>query len=350
MLRTASGEAPNRVWATHFYDENTGRLDRRITDRETLDPSRISETSYAHDTAGNITSITDTQSPARVDRQCFAYDPMGRLAHAWTAKSPGCPRSSAAQGAGPNRTDVSPSIDGAGYWHSYEFDTIGNRTGMVVHDPADPALDDTYTYTHGVPSEGPLQPATLQPHTLTKVDATVRGPGSTVTSSSTYAYDPSGNTTQRVIGGDTQALTWDRRNKLMSADTDDDGTADVTYLYDASGNRLLEADATTRTLYLGESEIVVDTAGRPVEARRYYSHPGAPTTLRTTGGRTSGHTLTVQLTDHHNTPTVSVALTGGQPVTRRMFDPYGTPAAPSPPPGPTAAPTSASASTTGPRA
>ncbi|MEU7342471.1 polymorphic toxin-type HINT domain-containing protein [Streptomyces bacillaris] len=325
VLRTASGEAPNRVWATHFYDENTGRLDRRITDRETLDPSRISETSYAHDTVGNITSITDTQSPARVDRQCFAYDPMGRLAHAWTAKSPGCPRSSTAQGAGPNRTDVSPSIDGAGYWHSYEFDTIGNRTGMVVHDPADPALDDTYVYTHGVPSEGPLQPATLQPHTLTKVDATVRGPGSTVTSSSTYAYDPSGNTTQRVIGGDTQALTWDRRNKLMSADTDDDGTADVTYLYDASGNRLLEADATTRTLYLGESEIVVDTAGRPVEARRYYSHPGAPTTLRTTGGRTSGHTLTVQLTDHHNTPTASVALTGGQPVTRRMFDPYGNP-------------------------
>lgn len=325
VLRTGSGEAPNRVWATHFYDESTGRVDKTVTDRETLSPSRISERAYTHDTVGNITSITDTQTSARVDRQCFAHDPMGRLAHAWTAKSPGCPRSSTAQGAGPNRTDVSPSIDGAGYWHSYEFDTIGNRTGMVEHDLTDPALDDTSTYTHGKPSGGPLPPGTLQPHTLTKVDETVRTPGSTVTSSSTYSFDLSGNTEQRVIGGDTQTLAWDRRNKLTSADTDNDGTADVTYLYDASGNRLLEADASTRTLYLGESEIVVDTAGRPVEARRYYTHPGAPTTLRTTGGKASGHKLAVQLTDHHNTPTATVALTVGQPVTRRMFDPYGNP-------------------------
>ncbi|MCH0541411.1 hypothetical protein I3F58_17955 [Streptomyces sp. MUM 203J] len=326
VLRTASGEAPNRVWATHFYDENTGRRQQSLTDRETLNPSRVSALSYAYDTIGNITSITDQQSAARVDRQCFAYDPMGRLAHAWTAKTAGCPRSSAAQGAGPNRADVSPSVDGAGYWHSYEFDTIGNRTGMKVHDLTEPALDDEYTYTYGkAPTGGPLPTGTQQPHTLTKADATVRTPGQTVTTQSTYAYDASGNTTQRVLDGDTQTLNWDRRNKLSSVDTDDNGKPDVTYLYDASGNRLVEDDGSRRTLYLGEAEIVVDTSGRAVEARRYYTHPGAPTTVRTTAGKPTGHKLTVLLTDHHNTAETAIDLTAGQPVTRRKYDPYGNP-------------------------
>ncbi|WP_236242795.1 polymorphic toxin-type HINT domain-containing protein [Streptomyces sp. CC228A] len=325
VLRTASGEAPNRVWSTSVYDQDTGRLVKSTTDRETLNPSRLSTLAYAYDTVGNITSVTDTQSATRVDRQCFAYDPMGRLAHAWTAKTPGCPRSSAAQDAGPDRADVSPSVDGAGYWHSYAFDAIGNRTGMKVHDLTDEALDDEYAYTYGSTPSGPLPAGTHQPHTLARVDATVRTPGQTVTSQSTYAYDASGNTTERVIGGDTQSLSWDRRNKLTSADTDDDGTPDVTYLYDASGNRLVEDDGTTRTLYLGEVEIVVTTAGTPVDARRYYTHPGAPTTVRSTGGKATGHKLTLVLTDHHNTGETAVDLAAGQAVTRRKFDPYGNP-------------------------
>ncbi|WP_187645593.1 polymorphic toxin-type HINT domain-containing protein [Streptomyces sp. TRM49041] len=323
VLRTASGEAPRRVWTTNFYDENTGRNTQSITDRETANPNRISALTYAYDTVGNITSITDTESPTRIDRQCFAYDPMGRLAHAWTAKTAGCPRTSTAPGSGPDRTDVSPSIDGAGYWHSYEFDAIGNRTRMTVHDLTDSALDDVHDYTYGKVLEGPSQ--TAQPHTLAKVDSTVRTPGSTVTAQSTYAYDSSGNTTQRVIDGDTQTLNWDRRNKLTSVDTDNDGTPDVKYLYDASGNRLIEDNGTTRTLFLGEAEIVVNTAGQALDARRYYTSPGAPTTVRTTGGKTTGHKLTVLLSDHHNTATNAVEQTAGQAILRRKYDPYGNP-------------------------
>ncbi|MEU2181883.1 hypothetical protein [Streptomyces thermolilacinus] len=133
---------------------------------------------------------------------------------------------------------------------------------------------------------------------LTQVEAVVNEPGSTVQSQSTYAYDASGNTTQRVLGGDTQTLDWDRRNKLTSVDTNNDGTPDVKYLYDAAGNRLVEDDGTTRTLFLGEAEIVVNTAGQAVDARRYYSSPGAPTTVRRTGGKRTGHKLTVMLSDH----------------------------------------------------
>ncbi|MEU4910658.1 polymorphic toxin-type HINT domain-containing protein [Streptomyces fradiae] len=322
VLRTASGEAPRRVWTTNVYDEHTGRLVKTTADRETA-PHPVSATTYRYDTVGNITSINE-QRPTGTEEQCFSYDPMGRLVHAWTDdNSAVCPRTSTAPGAGPARADVSAGVDGGGYWHSYAFDEIGNRTSMTVHDRTNAALDDTYTYTTGKALGDGTQ--RVQPHTLTQVDAVVNEPGSTVRSQSTYAYDASGNTTQRVIGGDTQTLTWDRRNKLTSVDTNNDGTPDVKYLYDASGNRLVEDDGTTRTLFLGEAEIVVDTAGQALDARRYYSSPGAPTTVRTTGGKTTGHKLTVMLSDHHSTATTSVELTDTQPVTRRRFDPYGNP-------------------------
>ncbi|MEU3301230.1 polymorphic toxin-type HINT domain-containing protein [Streptomyces sp. NPDC006678] len=324
VLRTVSGEAPRRVWMTSLFDEHTGRLHQSVTDRETADPTRISALTYGYDTVGNITSITDTQSSTRVDRQCFAYDPMGRLAHAWTGNV-GCPRSSAAQGAGPNQSGVSPSIDGGGYWHTYEFDAIGNRTKLTEHDLTNPALDDTHTYTYGK-TIGGAQPGTIaQPHTLTQVESTQVTATSTIDSQSTYSYDSFGNTTNRVIDGDTQIFAWDRRNKVTSVDTDNNGTPNLKYLYDAAGNRLIEDNGTTRTLYLGEAEITVNTSGQAVDAQRYYSHPGAPTTVRATGGKTTGHKLTVLQSDHHNTANNAVEQTAGQAITRRKFDPYGNP-------------------------
>ncbi|MFE1577358.1 hypothetical protein [Streptomyces fradiae] len=227
VLRTASGEAPRRVWTTNVYDEDTRRLTRTTAHRETA-PHPVNTTTYGYDTVGNITSIAD-QQPAGTEEQCFSYDPMGRLVHAWTdGNSAVCPRTSTAPGAGPARADVSAGVDGGGYWHSYAFDAIGNRTKLTVHDRTDAALDDTYTYTYGKTLPGNPQP--VQPHTLTQVDAVLNEPGSRVEPCSTYAYDTSGNTTQRVIGGDTQTLAWDRRNKLTSVDTNNDGTPDVKYL------------------------------------------------------------------------------------------------------------------------
>ncbi|MCF6526659.1 RHS repeat-associated core domain-containing protein, partial [Streptomyces sp. JJ36] len=116
-------------------------------------------------------------------------------------------------------------------------------------------------------------------------------------------------------------------NKLTSVDVTDNGLTDVSYLYDADGNRLIEKTQTGATLFLGETEVSVDVNGQPVDARRYYSHPGAPTVLRTTGG--SGdldeHTLTVLLSDHHGTATTAVSLDAAMGVQRRKFGPFGTP-------------------------
>lgn len=99
----------------------------------------------------------------------------------------------------------------------------------------------------------------------------------------------------------------------------------TSYLYDASGNRVIQETGSARTLYLGESEVTVDKAGKAMDAVRYYSSPGAPTTVRRTNGKTTGHTLTHLLTDHHNTATISVEQKAGQPTTRRKSDPYGNP-------------------------
>ncbi|MFE3787085.1 polymorphic toxin-type HINT domain-containing protein [Streptomyces goshikiensis] len=99
----------------------------------------------------------------------------------------------------------------------------------------------------------------------------------------------------------------------------------TTYLYDAGGNRLIEETGSSRTLYLGEAEITVNKAGQAIDAVRYYSSPGAPTTVRNTGGRTTGHKLSLLVADHHNTATTSIDQSPGQAVTRRKSDPYGNP-------------------------
>ncbi len=453
VLRTASGNAPHRVWTTNVYDTHTGRVSTASSHKESRDAASesnlLSSLTYKYDAVGNPTSITDTypgttkQSPPLVDRQCYTYDAMGQLVRAWTGKTEGCPTSPA----GPALTEVGSGTPGDAYWQDYEFDAIGNRTKLTDRDPTNSALDDVTTYSYGVEITGGALPnPKKQPHALTKVNKTTRTPGSTIDSLSTYTYSAAGSTKTRTIDGDTQTLNWDRRSKLVSAtspgigsvavtglsgkclDVQDGNTADGTpvqllscnetkpqqwritgdtvqalgkcltaeggkvvlkackagdanqkftyrandkalytgtnqcvtvpndndaegndlhiftcaspaatpaqqwsfgnvtsYLYDASGNRVIQETGSARTLYLGETEITVDKAGKAMDAVRYYSSPGSPTTVRRTNGKTTGHTLSHLLTDHHSTATVSVEQTAGQPTTRRKSDPYGNP-------------------------
>ncbi|MCX5274647.1 polymorphic toxin-type HINT domain-containing protein [Streptomyces virginiae] len=453
ILRTASGNAPNRVWTTNTFDPHTGRVASATSHKETRDSASgsnlLSSLSYTYDAVGNPTAIKDTypgttpQSQPLVDRQCYSYDATGQLVRAWTGKTEGCPTGPT----GPERTEVGSGTTGDAYWQDYQFDAIGNRTKLTDRDPTDSALDDETTYSYGVEITGGALPhPKKQPHALTKVNKTTRTAGSTVDSLSTYTYSAAGSTKTRTIDGDTQTLNWDRRNKLLSAtspgigsvvvtglsgkclDVQDGNTADGTpvqllscnetkpqqwritgdtvqalgkcltsengkavlkackpgepsqkftyretdkalitgtnqcltvpndndaegndlhtftcaspaatpaqqwsfgnvtsYLYDTSGNRVIQDTGNARTLYLGETEITVDKAGKAIDAVRYYSSPGAPTTVRRTNGKTTGHTLSHLLTDHHNTATISVEQKAGQPTARRKSDPYGNP-------------------------
>ncbi|MFE1901437.1 ricin-type beta-trefoil lectin domain protein [Streptomyces yangpuensis] len=241
VLRTASGNAPHRVWTSNTYDTHTGRLATAISHRETADPysksNLLSSLSYTYDTVGNPTSITDTYpdgrptatkgSPPLVDRQCFTYDAVGQLTQAWTHQSGGCPTA----GTGPAPGDVGSGTPGDAYWQEYTFDKIGNRTQLIDHDPTNSAFDDVTGYEYGVAMTGGAQPAPRkQPHALTKVNKTVKSSGSTVQSQSTYTYDAAGNTKSRTIDGDKQDLTWDHRNKLQNATSPGIGSVAVTGL------------------------------------------------------------------------------------------------------------------------
>lgn len=358
-LRTVSGPQPYRVWTTNFLQNNTGQLQRTAVHRETA-RNEVSDTRYSYDYAGKITSIGQKMSDPTTgavtnDNQCFTYDAMGELVHAWTSgvvagsggaacQSPGgwswgyrsdgkATRGPVADapdtigdGTTPDATLISSlaasgpvagTVSGGtlGYWDSYNYDVIGNRTKRTAHDPADATKDVTQTYGYGIEITGDGLPTIeVQPHAMAYVSSTAAG------QNSSYQYDAAGNTTVRDLPASTQQLTWNLENRL--ATLTEDGVT-TKYVYDASGNRLLENTPSGSTLYLGETELTT-VGGKITRATRAYGHPGAPTVLRSTdNGATTGHKLDVLISDHLGTPNTVIAMAAGQAVSRRAFKPYG---------------------------
>ena len=274
-LRTVSGAQPNRVWTTNFVDPHTGRLQRTVTDRETVEPHRITDAAYSYDASGTITSSArQMQDPSGEtwDNQCFTYDVMGELVNAWTSNlipngsGTGCKsaggttwghRNDYATSSGPvadapdASTDVSspdasltatlaatapdPATVATGttsYRQSFTFDWVGNRATMTEHDPANAAKNVTFNYSYD----------TTQPHTVDWISSTPSGKGSS------YTYDAAGNTEVRDLSSTTQNLTWTSENKLDTITNDGKKTS---YVYDAAGNRIVENSPSGSTLYLG---------------------------------------------------------------------------------------------------
>ncbi|GHH86358.1 polymorphic toxin-type HINT domain-containing protein [Streptomyces capitiformicae] len=347
-LRTVSGSQPNRVWTTNFVDPHTGRLQRTLADRETAGPHRISDSYYAYDKSGLITSnarqLSETSGDTW-DTQCFTYDVMGELVNAWTSNitpagnGTGCksangttwgPRTDYAASSGPvadapdTASDASSpdasltstlaatapasatvSTGATAYHQSFTFDWLGNRAKMIERDATDATKSVTFTYGYNPE----------QPHTMTSIGSSPAG------KESSYRYDLVGNTEFRDLPSGAQDLTWTHENKL---DTITVGGKKTTYVYDAAGTRLLEHSPSGSTLYLGETEVTTDGAGAITRASRSYAQSGAPMVTRTaTNSATTGHQLSVQLADHLGTTNTSVALASGQAVTRRAFKPYG---------------------------
>ncbi|MGV9277616.1 RHS repeat-associated core domain-containing protein [Streptomyces griseosporeus] len=360
VLRTASGSQPYRVWTTNFVDPHTGRLQRTVTDGESANPTRITDSYYSYDISGTITSnarrLTDSTG-GTWDTQCFTYDVMGELVNAWTSNvaptgagtgcksangttwgyrtdyvassgpvadapdaatdttSPDTALTTSLSAAAPDTASVSTGA--TAYRQSYILDWLGNRATMTEHNTADATKNVTFTYTYGktVTGNGTTPSYKTQPHTVAWITSTPSGQGSA------YTYDATGNTTVRDLANTTQNLVWNPENKLDSITNDGQKT---TYVYDADGNRLLENSASGSTLYLGETELTTNATGTITRASRSYTQAGAPTVVRTTSnGATTGHKLNVLITDQVGTANTTVELSGTQPVTRRAFKPYG---------------------------
>ncbi|GLV87959.1 type IV secretion protein Rhs [Streptomyces lavendulae subsp. lavendulae] len=308
VRRTTFGDVPQQVSVTNVQDPATGRLlSTRLDKQDQTTP--VSSTAYTYTPAGDITS-TDSTRGAQRDLQCFTYDLRHRLTTAWTDT-------------GTTTTRPGPSVPGIGgctaseplpgrtggpapYRQSFTYDITGNRTSVTDHDPADDPAKATTT-TIGFPAPGSVRPHA--PASTTKRTGT--GPETT----SALSYDESGNTRTRPdAAGATQSLTWNEEGSLATATT---GTGTSSYVYDASGNRLLRREPGRTTLSLGSTELTLDTATGMVTGTRYYATPGGSTIVRTSDGK-----LSYVVADHHNTGTTAVDAATLQ-VQHRATKPFG---------------------------
>ncbi|MEV5971647.1 polymorphic toxin-type HINT domain-containing protein [Streptomyces sp. NPDC051921] len=293
-----------------FYERGTDRLTRSTVAIENVGLAKDSQ--YSYDQAGNILSIADLKGSSP-DVQCFAYDTAQRLSDAWTPAA----TETEATGSGtvgatmngktPSSCAAAPGTNPLGgpaaYWKSYATDSIGNRTQEIVHDTGlDSAEDVTRTFTYG---------ENAGPHAVTKVvENTPTGGRQPL-----FTYDAGGNTHTRTFGGDTQILDWNSEGKL-SKTTEADGQ-ETTYVYDASGERVIRRDAAATTVYLPGMELKLPKNGTAVEATRYYSFAG-----QTIAVRENNNTLSFLGSDHQGTSSLAINPATGV-VSQRRFDPYG---------------------------
>ncbi|MEU8606658.1 RHS repeat-associated core domain-containing protein [Actinoplanes sp. NPDC048791] len=308
LIKQTLGLDINKVTLVTGIDEQTGR--RTSFQATPLGKPDVYRLSYDYDNAGNVLNITDKPDGGQAaETQCFGYDYLRRITEAWTPKSMECKSAPTLAG-----------LDGpAKYWHSYTFDTAGNRQTEKIHG----VTDATRTYTYPASGAG----AGTKPHAVTKV-VTTSGTTNTVTRTENYRYDKVGNTicrpagaTDNICPGETtaakehQVLSWTDDGKIAKST---DKTGDTTYIYDADGNRLIRKDPTGATLYLPGGTEVRKPKTSEATGTRYYSDNGTTVAVRTPAG------LTWMVNDHHGTGSATVSNDGKQTVNRQRTLPYGT--------------------------
>lgn len=305
---TTGGASDKKTWLTYSYEQGTKQLVNARVDVE--DATSVAyDADYTYDAAGNVLSIVDNPTGGTRDTQCFTYDNLRRMTEAWTSSA--TPNGATGTGAADSACASAPSISTVGgtapYWHTYGYDTLGNRTSETSHGVNGSATA-TKTYTYGANGAGP--------HQLTKVvsDITATDTTPAVTKQDTYTYDAAGNTETRVLNGDTQTLNWDKQNDLTKV-TNADGS-EATYSYDASGSRLLRSSPKETTFYLPGMELHLDKSSGVVTGTRYYSFGGQTIAVRHSDGVSwlSG--------DHHGTAQLAVNAATGE-TQRRRLDPFG---------------------------
>ncbi|TDD89284.1 sugar-binding protein [Actinomadura darangshiensis] len=288
------GTIGKRVYETFSYEYGT----QRLATAQTLREGRTEfdrNAAYHYTDSGAITSITDSTT-AGIDNQCFTYDHLQRLTQAWTqGTTDAC------------ATEPADSLIGgpAPYWQTLTYDTAGNRKAETQHGIAGVA-DTIRTYTYNPAGQG---------NRLNQVTSA----GPTGQRTDTYAYDATGNTTQRVIDAGPsntgQTLEWDTEGEL--AKVTENGN-DATFIYDTGGNRLIRKDPAGSTLYLpGGTELRVLSGSTTVTGTRYYGFAGQTVVMRTSDG-----TVTYLTADHAGSAQIAINA-ATQASTIRRFTPFG---------------------------
>ncbi|MFJ9552415.1 RHS repeat-associated core domain-containing protein [Nocardiopsis sp. NPDC101807] len=290
------GRSDRTTWVTWDYNEGTNRLDWASVVPQIGNGSLLHQ-HYAYDDAGNILSLRDepTDPDRQFDVQCFDYDHQRQLSQVWTPDA-----------TGENACEAPPEVTDLGgaspYWHTYAYDSVGNRVTETQHGPGGQT---TRSYDH--PASGQAQP-----HALSQVQET--GPAGDRLEE--YSYDDAGNMVSRVTASADQVLEWDAEGRLSRVGDADLGV--TTYLYDAGGERLIRRDPTTTTLYLPGMEIHYERQSLLRQAFRYYQHNGDTVAVRDS----STGVVSWLFSDHHGTGQLSIDSVTRE-VTQRRFTAFG---------------------------
>ncbi|MDE3091100.1 MAG: RHS repeat-associated core domain-containing protein, partial [Chloroflexota bacterium] len=214
---------------TTTYTYNPQNL--RLTQLQT---TALQNLNYVYDSVGNITQITDT---VRSEVTTFGYDDFDRL--------------------------TSASIAGV-YSQGWTYDPLGNITLRT-----DNGAPTAYGYTDAA-----------HKHAVTQVGTT------------TYAYDPNGNMTNR----NGQTLSYDTENRLTQVIS---GTVTTQYVYNADGARVKKIVGGVTTYYVGNYYEVTSGA-----VTKYYYFGAQRVAMRTSAGVTYLHS------DHLGSTSVAVDASG----------------------------------------
>ncbi|MDX3247111.1 polymorphic toxin-type HINT domain-containing protein [Streptomyces sp. ME18-1-4] len=320
LLMLKSGAADSKTTELRFaYERGTNRTTHSVV--STKDGASVAyDARYTYDQVGNVTSITDNPTAGQADAQCFQYDWQRRMTQAWTSNT--TPDRAIGTGAANAACSAAPSASTIGgpapYWRSYEFDDVtGNRKTETAHGFGTAGTPDvTRTYSYGdADQDGTVGEAgDGGPHALTKVETLTPAYQGTpeVKSQDTYKYDSTGNTTTRVLSGNTQTLDWNAQGKLSKVT----GAKTTDYVYDASGERLLRNVGGGKTLYLPGMELSLNPTTKAVTGTRYYTFGDRTVAMRTASG------VQFLASDSHGTAEIAVDAATGE-TTRRRMDPYG---------------------------
>ena len=250
-----SGANPAAFTWTYTYDAANNRLDQ-------TDPLG-NETDWTYDPAGNLASVTD----ANEHTTSYAYDNANELT---TLTAPDTTQTTYAYD---NNGNLATKTDANNHTTSYAYDNANRLTGMVK--PG----GETWTYTYDVDGDlastvdgngnatGSGGSTTYGYDNLDRVTSiTYSG---TVTPNVTFAYDANGNRTQMIDGAGTVTYAYDNDNRFTGSTR---GTAAFVFGYDLNSNLATETypDSTAITYaYTNDEQLASVTSSSQTTSYGY---------------------------------------------------------------------------------
>lgn len=305
----------------YTYPDGT-KVDRTYTDRGQLHQLKYAGTTLdtrTYDGAGRMTasSYGNGVSESRTYNSdntlasiSYTGASIGDVSYSWDENK--------------NKTAEAITGTSSGFGFSIPAGGYDAEDRLVSYNRTDGNLDQSWSLSsvgdwNSVTTEGTVQSRTHGPsHEILTADA------------SAVSHDNKGNMTLIPASirssSSSLSLIWDMDNRLSSADTNDDGTADVTYKFDALGRRVFRDDGTTATIFIqsGQQTIADYTAGTaatsPTYNYVYSSYVDEPVFRDEVGG-------TGDVYFHRNQQYSITALTSsaGSIVERYAYSAYGAP-------------------------